>query len=222
MILARDLLSDTLPKLRTSDTGSQALSLMEVFRVSHLPIVNHQEFLGLLSDTDVYNLNNPEAAIGNHSLSLFSPYVYEDQHIFEVIELVSRLKLTLVPVLEKNQEFLGSISLLDLVSSFSEISQANHPGAIIILQLHVHDYSLSQMARIVETNDAKIMSVFLNSPADSMRMEVTLKLNVSDISSIVQTFERFNYTIISSFREENKMDHLLQDRYEEFMRYLNV
>jgi len=84
-MLARELISDIVPALRTSDTGTKALSWMEVFRTKHLPIVNHTEFLGLISDTDIYNLNDPDEAVGNHTLSLQKPYVNEDQHIYEVI-----------------------------------------------------------------------------------------------------------------------------------------
>ena len=100
-MLAKDLMSDVVPSLKTSDTGIQALSWMDIFRISHLPIVNNNEFLGLISDKDIYNLNMVDEPIGNHRLSLFSPYVFEDQHIYEVIEVASRLKLSVVPVLDR-------------------------------------------------------------------------------------------------------------------------
>ena len=93
-MLAKDLLSDTVPSLKTSDTGTTALNWMEIFRISHLPIVNNKELLGVISDADIYDLNASDEAIGNHKLSLFSPYVYYNQHIYEVLELVSKLKLT--------------------------------------------------------------------------------------------------------------------------------
>ncbi len=100
-MLAKELISDVVTALKTSDSGTKALSWMEVFRIKHLPIVNHREFLGLISDADIYDLNNPDEPVGNHSLSLQKPFVSEDQHIYEVIELLSRLELTLVPVLNQ-------------------------------------------------------------------------------------------------------------------------
>ena len=90
-MLARELISDVVTALRTSDSGTSALSWMEVFRVKHLPIVNHREFLGLISDSDIYDLNDPDEPVGNHNLSLQKPYVNEDQHIYEVIELLARM-----------------------------------------------------------------------------------------------------------------------------------
>src|SRR6266540_1483027 len=98
-MLAKDLISDVIPALRTSDTGVKALYWMDIFRISHLPIVNNEEFLGLISDKDIYDLNTADEAIGNHNLSLFSPFVYENQHVYEIIELTAKLQLTVVPVL---------------------------------------------------------------------------------------------------------------------------
>jgi CBS domain-containing protein len=221
-MLAKDLLSDVVPSLKTSDTGLQALSWMEIFRISHLPIVNNKEFLGLISDTDIYDLNMADEPIGNHSLSLFSPYVTGDQHIFEVIELVSRLKLTVVPVLNQEKHYLGLITMNDLIQRFANLAGLKDPGGIIVLELHQNDYSLSQIAQIVEGNDAKILGLYLSSSDESMKMELTLKINRTDLSPIIQTFNRYNYTIKASYHEDEDMDSFYSSRYESFMRYLNM
>ena len=88
-MIAEDLISREIPPLRTSDTGLKAVSWMEEFKIFHLPIVNHTDFLGLISEEDIYNLNTPEEPLGNHQLSLTRPYVRNHQHIYEVIKLVS-------------------------------------------------------------------------------------------------------------------------------------
>jgi CBS domain-containing protein len=195
---------------------------MEVFRVSHLPIVNNQEFLGLISDTDIYDMNMAEEPIGNHKLSLFSPFVYADQHVYEVIELVSRLKLTVVPVLDREKNYLGLITNHDLIRYFAELTAVTNPGAILVLELNQNDYSLSQIAQIVESNDASILSVYLRNHEDSTKMELILKINRTDISSIIQTFERYSYEIKASFMEDSELETFYADRYDEFMRYLNI
>ncbi|MDX2444412.1 MAG: CBS domain-containing protein [Bacteroidales bacterium] len=221
-MLAIELISDIVPSIKTSDTGIKALNWMEVFRVSHLPIVNNKEFLGLISDTDIYDLNLADEPIGNHSLSLFSPYVMADQHIYEVIELVQRLNLTVVPVLDDNKDYQGLITSNDLIKYFAELTAVNNPGGIIVLELHQNDYSLSQIAQIVESNDAKILSLYIHSPKESMKLEVILKVNRTDLSSIFQTFERFNYDIKASYMGDEEMDSLYNNRYEEFMKYLSI
>jgi acetoin utilization protein AcuB len=221
-MLAKELISDVVPALRTSDTGLQALSWMDIFRLSHLPIVNNQEFLGLISDQDIYDLNMADEPIGNHKLSLFSPFVYQHQHIFDAIELISRLKLSIIPVLDDDKKYLGLITQTDLLNKVADFSALKNPGSIIELELNVNDYSLSEIARIVEGNDAKILGLYISSPEDSTKMNITIKLNTTDITSIVQTFNRFNYEIKGSFQQNDDMESLLHNRYELFMKYLSI
>ena len=221
-MLAKDLMSDVVPALKTSDSAVQALSWMDIFRISHLPIVNDREFLGLISDRDIYNMNMVDEPIGAHNLSLFSPYVTENQHIYEVIELISRLKLSVVPVLDMQNHYKGLITSNDLVEHFADLFALKQPGGILVLSLTEIDYSLSEISHIVESNDAKILSLYLSSPNNSTEVEVTLKINRTDITSILRTFERYEYNIKSSYMKEDDSDELLKDRYDLFMRYLNV
>lgn len=221
-MLAKDLISDTVPALRTSDNGQKALYWMDIFRISHLPIVNNQDFLGLISDKDIYDHNMAEEPIGNHSLSLFSPFVTYDQHLYEVMELASRLNLTVVPVLDHNSHYLGVITLNDLLHYFADFSALKEPGAIIVLDMNIHDYSLAQIAQIVESNDAKVLSVCVSSHTSSTKLEVTLKINRTDLASIIQTFNRYNYIIKGTFMDEDDMNSFYENRYEMFMKYLSI
>jgi acetoin utilization protein AcuB len=221
-MLAKDLISDVVPSLRTSDTGVKALYWMDIFRISHLPIVNNKEFLGLISDSDIYDLNMVEEPVGNHGLSLSRPYVKENQHLYEVIEVVSSLKLSVIPVLDEKKNYLGLITMNDLLYSFAQMTAVKEPGGIVVLELNHNDYSLSQIAQIVEGNDAKILSLYVTSPAESTKMEITLKINRTDLSAIIQTFNRYDYSIKASFMSDDKLDNLYNDRYEEFMRYLSI
>jgi acetoin utilization protein AcuB len=221
-MLAKELISDMVPALRTSDTGLKALSYMDIFRISHLPIVNNTEFLGLISDKDIYDMNMAEEPIGNHTLSLTRSSVTSEQHVYEVIELAARLELSVIPVLDEKNNYLGIITQTDLLKYFSELLSVKNPGAIIVLEMNQNDYALSQIAQIIEGNDAKLLSVYVNSSNNSTKIEVNLKINRTDISSIIQTFNRYNYTIKASYMDSELLTNLFDDRYEMFMRYLNV
>ena len=221
-MLAKDLLSDVVPALRTSDTGLKALSYMDIFRISHLPIVNNTEFLGLISDKDIYDLNMAEEAIGNHTLSLTRPFVFMHQHVYELIEIAAKLDLSLIPVLDTNNNFMGVVTQHDLLNYFSEFLAVKQPGAIVVLELNINDYSLSQIAQIIEGNDAKILSLYISSPTDSTKLEVTIKINRADLTSIIQTFNRYNYNIKATFMDYELISDMIDDRYEMFMRYLSV
>jgi len=221
-MVAKDLISDVVPSLKTSDTGQTALNWMEIFRISHLPIVNNLDFLGLISDTDIYDMNQPEEPIGNHSLTLFKPFVTTEQHLFEVIGLASRLKLTVVPVLDEKSHFKGVITTTDLVRYLAGISSMDQQGGIIVLELIERDYSLSQIAQIVESNNVKVLSMYVTSPPDSTRLEVTIKVNTNDLVSVIRTFERYNYDVKTWVTADDSMDRFYSERFDILMKYMNI
>ncbi len=221
-MIAKELISDVVPSLKTSDSGITALNWMDIFKVTHLPIVNDKEFLGLISENDIYDLNMPEEPLGNHQLSLFRPYALENQHIFEVMELCSQLKLSLAPVLDERKNYLGVITVTDLLHTLADIMTLKNPGGIIVLELNQTDYSLSQIAQIVEGNDAKILGTYITSSPNSTKLNLTLKLNVTDLTAINQTFIRYNYTILGSFMKHDDEEELLEERYNLLLRYLNI
>ncbi len=220
-MIAKNIITDNITPLKTSDTGEFALRMMDDFKVSHLPIVNNIDFLGLISDSDIYSMNNFEQALGNHKLSLQRPFVTEYQHFYEVVKIVSELKLSLIPVLDNKNKYLGVISLQDLTQHFTKIASLQNPGGIIVLEINNQDYSLSQIAQIVESNDAKILSLYVSSHPDSTKMEVTLKINKIDIAAVLQTFNRYNYVVKETYSEKTNVEGL-KERYDSFMRYLNV
>lgn len=220
-MLAKDLITDEIPPLKTSDTGLMVINWMDEFKVSHLPIVNNHEYLGLISDTDILDLNITDEELGKHKLSLMRPFVTENQHVYEVIKLISNLKLTVLPVLDENQNYVGLIPVTALLQQFAILAATREPGGIIMLEMNVLDYSLSQIAQIVESNDGKILSCYLNSILDSTRIEVTLKINKEDISGILQTFSRYNYTVKASFHQSEFSDDM-KNRFDSFMNYINI
>jgi signal-transduction protein with cAMP-binding, CBS, and nucleotidyltransferase domain len=218
---ARELISDDIPPLKTSDTGERALAWMDEFRVSHLPIVNSVDFLGLISESDILDFNSSSEPIGGHSLNLSRPFVYDYQHTYDVLKVMSSLKLSVIPVLNDKDQYLGLIHLSTLLQHFAEMASMKESGGLLVLELNLHDYSLSEIARIVESNDAKILSLYISSHIDSTKLEVTIKINRTDLSSIIQTFNRYNYTIKASFHQSEYVDDL-KDRFDSFMSFLNI
>lgn len=221
-MLAKNLISIEIPSVKTSDTGKAALQLMEYYRISHIPIVNHVDFLGLISESDIYDQNAMDEAIGSYHLSLFSPFAYAHQHLYEVIALASRLKLSVIPVLDEEQHYLGCITQFDLVQQFSQLAAVGQPGTIIVLEMLDVDYSLTHLSRIIESENVKILSCYVHSPADSNKIHVTLKLNTINSGPVIASFERFNYQIVQLFNEDKELNDVLEQRYAEFMKYLNM
>ena len=220
-MLAKDLITDEIPPLKLSDTGLMVINWMDEFKVSHLPIVNNHEYLGLISDTDILDLNITDDELGKYKLSLIRPFVTESMHVYEVIKLISNLKLTVLPVLDENQQYVGLIPLTALLQQFAILAATREPGGIIILEMNTLDYSLAQIAQIIEGNDGKILSCYINSLPDSTKIEVTLKVNKEDISGILQTFNRYNYNVKASFHQSEFSDDM-KNRFDSFMNYINI
>ncbi len=221
-MIARELISETVPPLKTTDTGNKALSWMHDFHVRHLPVVKDDQFLGLISEEDILNHNAPEQQLSEHPLPLNRPVVVNElEHLYEVIKLAVSLSLTLIPVTNADDKFLGVITLESLLQYFAESGSLTEPGTILVLEMNKRDYSLSEIARIVESEGASILSSYISSKPTSSFIEITLKLNRKEINRIVATFERYDYKVKASFQESDYMDSL-KERYDALMSYLNV
>ncbi|MBK7873008.1 MAG: CBS domain-containing protein [Saprospiraceae bacterium] len=219
-MIAEQLVTNEIIPLRTSDTGDEALSMMNEFYVRHLPIVNNSELLGLVSEDDILNFDANEA-VGSYSLSLARPYVKASDHVYEIMRLLSEYHLTLVPVVDEQNNYIGVVIQEDILDYFAGTTAFSESGSIIVLEVHRHDYSLAEIARIVESENAIVTSVLLDTEIDTPIMEVTLKVNTQNISAITATLERFNYQIKAYFNESEFSD-TLKERYDSFMTYLNV
>ena len=219
-MIAVEMVADLIPPVHTSDTVQKVIDRMAEFRVRHLPIVNEEQFLGLLSDDDLIE-QNYQANIGELGLSLVNPYVLESQHIYDVIRLFHDQDLTVVPVLNANKNYLGVITLNAMNTYFAELTAVTEPGAIIVLEISNRNNSLAHMAQIVESDNAQILSSYMRSFPDSTRVEITIKINKQDISSITATFLRYNYDIKAVFSQNDRPDDTM-DRYDSLMNYLNL
>jgi acetoin utilization protein AcuB len=220
-MLAIDLISDAIDPVHTSDPIQKVIDRMVEFRIRHLPIVNEEQFLGLISDNDFLGAVDFQTPIGALGLSLVNPYVLEEQHVYDVIRLFYEQKLTVVPVLDVKKNYRGLISINVMTEYFARITSVSQPGGIIVLEINNKNNSLAHMAQIVESDNAQILSSYVYQHPDSTRMEVTLKVNKQDISAILATFLRYEYDIKATFNHTGDNDNS-RDRYDSLMNYLNL
>lgn len=221
-MIAKEIISQSLPAILCSDSGQKALDIMEAFRLSHLPLLRDGEYLGLISDKNVYDFELNECCVGMKNVPLISPFVYENQHIFEVAQVMFDVDVTVIPVLDLRQAYLGAITQNDLSVNLARLVSVSVPGGVIVLELGPADYVLSQIAHIVESNNAKILSMYVKSPDAGGLVEVTLKVNVVDLSAIIQSFMRYDYNIKAVYMDGAMFKNMYADRYELFMKYINT
>ncbi len=217
---ANELISSSITTLHPDDDGEKALELMEDLRVNHLPIVRNSFYLGILSEKEILSWKKTNDLIESHLQELSSPFVLKNQHLFDIIQEIELNSLSIIPVLNEKQNYLGSITNRKLLYTIAKSTSIQSIGGMIVLQIKENDYYMSEIARIIENNNAKILSSYITSIPENQIIELTIKLNKTDMKSIVKDFERYDYNIIASYKTNQDDDNFL-DRYESLMRFLN-
>ena len=221
-MLAKDIISENVPPLKIKDTGDKAIEWMYEFKLTHLPLVENKKYMGLVSEDDILDFNNTHEQLGKFLKNLYKPFVKDTEHIYEVLRVAAGLKSTIIPVVDSKQNYLGLITLQSLLFNFAKMTAISEPGGVIILELNNKtDYVLSDIARIVESNGAHILSLYFNVDSDTGKHAVTLKVDSTEIKHIVATFERYEYSV-KAFFQESDMGEIIKDRYDSLMNYLNI
>ncbi len=221
-MLAEKLISDSLTSVNSAETGRKALNSMDVYRVSHIPVVNDSKYLGLVSDKLIYDLNLLDLPIETQLDKLNTSHVHREQHIFEVAILMYKLKLSVLPVLDTDHYYLGAITLYDLARRFAKLFSLEEIGGVIVLEMNVNNYSLSEISQIVESNDVRILSCFLDRKHGTNILDVILKLDKDELSPLIQAFIRYDYNVKAVYLDQSELKDLYKDRFDQFMKFMNI
>lgn len=216
---AIELITEEIPPLTHTDTGEKALRWMDELKVSHLPVLKNGNFVGVLSEADVLDRMNVDETLDKLFDHLPRPYVNDNAHIYEVLARIAELRVSVLPILDKDEKYLGCTSVYHLLTVIANTGSIREIGGIIVVEMNATDYSMVQIAQIVEGNNAKILSSYIMSSPDSTKIEVTLKINKVELSSIIRTFERYDYVIKASFQKSDADDDL-QQRFDTLMNFL--
>lgn len=219
-MLVKDFITKEFPVLKSFDTGEYALALMDDFKLKHLPLLSDNIYRCLVSEKDLLAMSNPAATIGDPVL--LSPSVQENTHIHEAMALITRYQLTLLPVVNPEGEYLGAITRDKLIDILSELCSAEAAGSVFVLELMPQDYSLTDIARLIEANNAHVLNLLSYTDKDTGRLHLIIKIDLEDASPVIRSFERFNYTVLYYYMEKGMVDDLLQQRMEELVHYMNI
>ena len=216
---AIDLITEEIPPLIHTDTGEKAINWMDEFKVSHLPVLKNGNFVGLVSESDILDRLDLDATLDGLFVHLPRPYVMANAHIYEVLAKMSEDKLSVLPILDEKEHYLGCTSVYELMTRLANTGSIKEPGGIIVLEVNSIDYSMAQIAQIVESNNARILSSYIISSSESTKLDVTLKINQLDLTNIIRTFERYDYFIKASY-QHGLSDDDIQTRYDSLMNFL--
>jgi len=217
---AHNLISNETPQVRTSDLCGTVLDWMDEYDVLHLPVFEGNKFQGLVSQSLLLDLAE-EMPLANLPNAFLDIHVTAEAHLFDIIKLMNAASLSVVPVFTKEMEFSGVVRYVDVIKFLGSSSAAIQPGALLELQMHSTDYSMADMARIIEGNDAKILFANVVRLPDSKDIKVFLKLNTNDVSGVLQTFSRYDYKVFSSV-QNNEFEEDLRDRFDSLMNFINM
>ncbi len=218
-MITKKLISKEIQTITLEYSGAEVLAIMQENHISHVAILSNNELLGIISEEDIWSMhdeNNKVESIKEKIKHFFMPL---GKDVFEIINYMDKHKLSLLPMLTHGK-YIGSITYESIISSLASIVAIQESGGVIILEMMKKEYSMSEIAQIVESNGARILSAYITDVDDRDVIKLTLKLNIIDIAPVIQTFERYKYTVAASYNQSENKDNL-GDRYDLLMRYLN-
>ena len=221
MMQAKELINDLIPPLTVNDTGLKAMSWMEEFKLEHLPLVKGLEYLGLVTEEDILKMNSLEQPLGNESLQLIKSHVRPDQKIIDVVKMISRNGLSMVAVLDAQMHYMGAITVADIIKHYSETGIFEDAHGVIVLEMNPKNYSMAEIASIIESENGKIMSAYVTPAPETESIDLTLKINLTDLSRIIASFERHEYQVKEHYHHTEFKDDL-KSRYDQLMSFLNI
>jgi len=216
---ALDIIAEEIPPLLHTDSGAKVMLWMDEFKVSHLPVLKNGNFVGVVSESAVLDHLNLDIDLDHLFDHLPRPFVNENAHLYDILLRMSQDKLSILPVLNDKEEYLGCISVYGIMSVLSDFGSLKEHGGILVLEMNHADYSLAQIAQIIESNNAKILSSYITSSVESTLTEVTLKINTSNLASIIRTFERFDYQVKAAFQDKDAEEDLRM-RFDALMNFM--
>lgn len=220
-MLTRELLSQTLPYLRLQDKVFQALELMNENNVTHLPIVEGDKFVGLVSEGDLLQTENDHSRLEDLQQSFSDVSVKGEDHFLKAVQLAAENALSVVPVLGEDSELIGTVAYNELLKFSSEFMSLSEPGGLIVLEIETNQYSFSEISKIAEANDSQITQLNTSNDAETGMMQVTIRINKPEVSDIVAAFQRYEYTVRYYFGEELYVNDL-RSNYDNLMNYLKI
>lgn len=219
-MLTRQLIQSNYPNINVFDKVHFAIQLMEDYDILHLPVVNEEKFAGMVSKEDLLDAddNAPVAAVEEHFIKAV---VKAEEHFLTALKQLGNHQLSSIAVINEQSEVLGIITQTQMLVQLSHFVGNEEPGGIIVLETEKRHFSFGEISRLIETNDAYITQLNTYKEEETGLIIVTIKVNKPEISDIIATLQRFDYSIRFYFGEENYTNEL-KDNFNQLMHYLSI
>jgi len=216
-----ELINATVPYVLETATVREALYLIEDNGVDCIIILNSaEEVIGLVEDVTLEELND-ELTLSQVSIDIRFKGVHKQLHVYDALKIMKDNAWTVLPVVGDDWVYVGGVKLEDLTNELVENLAYKYSGAIIVLRTLETDYSLSEIIRICESNDTRVLSVGTQKEEDSRAVYIILKLEKKDISSVIASLNRYEYEVIASYGH-NLYNEDLKGRLDLLMHFINM
>ena len=220
-MLTANLINNNIPRLKPQDSVGKALQLISDFKVTHLPVVSENKFLGLISEEDLLDIEEQKLTIEVLQESLVHAAVYDTAHFLIAVNCSIQFDTNVVPVINAENEYSGVITTTDLLKALGNFSGANEIGGIISLEMERSQFAISEISRIVESNDCTILHLNTIVHPETGMLTVTIHINKREIATVIATFERYDYHVSFYFGIQH-LENEIDSNYRNFMHYLDI
>lgn len=213
-------ISWSVPALTQADTINKALQVMDEHKMSALPVVNEEEYIAVVNEDQLLEAPDDSLTLDASGMLQFRPAISSLSHPFDAVRIMYEAKLSVLPVIDTENKYLGSITKDTLIDHFATQNGISSPGGILVLEVPPRNYSMYEIARICENEDVAILGMQLHTGEDGM-LEVTLKLNRTVLDAVVASFSRHNYHVAEVYGQESDKEDILE-KYNLLMNYINM
>jgi len=197
----------------------EAQNVFKHLTYSHLPVAHNGDYVGCIAENDAYCFDG-DKLLSDFRYAIEPFHVLSNANWLDILKAFAVHNCNIIPVLGEDNQYMGYYELNDIMGIFNSTPFLNESGGIIVVEKGIQEYSFSEICQIVESNKAHIFGLFISKATDT-KVEVTLKVGQSSLNSIVQTFRRYNYTVISQ-HDEDKFIEDLKDRSKYLDKYLSI
>lgn len=212
----KDYISKDYPAFNSSDSIEEANEIAKEFGYTHVFVKKKGIYQGALSQS--FLEQSPEGNLASLAIHLEKFAILDDSSILDSIKLFHTFDSNVIPVINKEEKYLGYFSCDDIFNEFSKYPLFSENGAVLVVQTNERNYSMTEICKIVESNNAKMYGCYISAFLGD-DLQVTLKISSENLSSIDETFERYGYSVVHKYYDDEKED-LLKDRFGFFQKYL--
>ncbi|MDY7396259.1 acetoin utilization protein acuB [Aureibaculum sp. 2210JD6-5] len=215
-----DYITKDVKPLLITDNVSKAKGLFNLLTFTHLPVLENGKFIGLIAENDVQAIVEDKKPISEYNYLFQSFFARKNTNWFELLKIFALNEATIIPVVTEKLGYLGYYELADILHIFNSTPFLNQSGAVMVVSKGVDDYSFSEISQIIESNNAKMLGAFISN-INEETVEVTVKISDHDLNNTIQSFRRYNYTILNSFHVDEYLN-TLKERSDYLQKYLDI